>query len=587
MTRPRRSFNLIWLLLPAILGLYLIGNDSVSLWDRDEPRYAQTSRQMLQSGDWVVPKLLDEPRLKKPIFIYWCQAAAMKLFGENTFAARFPSAIFVTATVGLLAFSLRRTAGPRRAIWTAFIFATSGLTIAAAKMCITDGVLILFITAMQLCLGAILLGNSSWPIIITLGFAVGFGLLTKGPVALGVMGVTYATYYLLIFVDWFRERKTPTPAGFDVLSSSNPLPQSTQTRSAEQHHPAKPGSSIGLIVAKWLVAISLAIMVLGPWIYAIEQRVENFTINAIRGEVIERGTTAQEGHKGPPGFYLMLIWVTYFPWSLLLPAAIISGWKNRKIPHIRFALAAVIGPWLMLEFYKTKLPHYALPIFPPLAFLTADMLIRAARKREFTDKGFLRVVLLWSAIIFLVSTLPLGSIPFLGATSSVAWFAICLLPLLALELGRTIYIHFSAGKPLDAALAMGVGMILIVAVLYRGYLPYASFMRISNQVADVLIAEGATYPGAAIMIDYKETSLPFYQGGTIRPQRENNFLEITPPIEWPRWIVLTDKIWNQTPEAIKERLTVISKTHGLNYADGGRELDVLVVRTKPTATTQP
>src|SRR4249919_2830465 len=61
-------------------GLYLLGNGGVSLWDRDEPRYAQASRQMLQSGDWVVPKLLDEPRIKKPPMIYWCQARAMALF---------------------------------------------------------------------------------------------------------------------------------------------------------------------------------------------------------------------------------------------------------------------------------------------------------------------------------------------------------------------------------------------------------------------------------------------------------------------------------------------------------------------------
>src|SRR4051794_5816113 len=61
-------------------ALYLLGNGRVSLWDRDEPRYAQASRQMLESGDWVVPKLLDEPRIKKPPLIYWCQATSMAAF---------------------------------------------------------------------------------------------------------------------------------------------------------------------------------------------------------------------------------------------------------------------------------------------------------------------------------------------------------------------------------------------------------------------------------------------------------------------------------------------------------------------------
>src|SRR4051812_22341595 len=170
------SVRNITLIIICAAALYLLGNGSVSLWDRDEPRYAQTSRQMLQSGDWVVPHLLDEVREKKPVFIYWCQAAAMKLLGENTFAARFPSAVFVTATLVMLAAVLMKTVGPRRGFWTTFIFATSGLTLAAAKMCITDGVLIFFITAAQLCLATMLLGNRSWTVVLLCGLGVGFAL---------------------------------------------------------------------------------------------------------------------------------------------------------------------------------------------------------------------------------------------------------------------------------------------------------------------------------------------------------------------------------------------------------------------------
>src|SRR5438270_8671689 len=88
----------------AAAALYLLGNGRVSLWDRDEPRYAQCSRQMLRGfpgpgghgPDLIVPRYLTELRTEKPPFIYWCQAAAMKLFGENAFAARFPSAVAMT-----------------------------------------------------------------------------------------------------------------------------------------------------------------------------------------------------------------------------------------------------------------------------------------------------------------------------------------------------------------------------------------------------------------------------------------------------------------------------------------------------------
>ena len=83
-----------------ILGaacLYLLANGQVSLWDRDEPRYAQASRQMLQGGDWVVPRYLDSVRTAKPVFIYWCQSLSMKFMGDTAFAARIPSAVAMIA----------------------------------------------------------------------------------------------------------------------------------------------------------------------------------------------------------------------------------------------------------------------------------------------------------------------------------------------------------------------------------------------------------------------------------------------------------------------------------------------------------
>src|SRR3954470_18918833 len=81
------------LVIGAAAILYFIGAQSVSLWDRDEAWYAQTSKQMVESGDWVVPRFLDSPRYAKPVFIYWCQAASMKLFGPSELAARLPSAL--------------------------------------------------------------------------------------------------------------------------------------------------------------------------------------------------------------------------------------------------------------------------------------------------------------------------------------------------------------------------------------------------------------------------------------------------------------------------------------------------------------
>src|SRR5437762_2722371 len=150
MGSPRRYLILV---IIAAGALYLIGNDRVGLWDRDEPRYAQTSKQMLLSepADWVVPRLLDKVRTAKPIFIYWCQAGAMwMLHSTGEFAARLPSAVAMIITLIVLGVAIGRNIGWQRAVWTAFILGTSGLVIAAAKMCITDSLLLLWITIAQI-----------------------------------------------------------------------------------------------------------------------------------------------------------------------------------------------------------------------------------------------------------------------------------------------------------------------------------------------------------------------------------------------------------------------------------------------------
>ena len=198
MSRTRRGYAIRTLLiLIGALIVYLIGNAQVPLWDRDEPRYAQTSSQMLRTGDWVVPRLLDEVRTAKPVLIYWCQASAMRVLGENEFAARLPSAVSMLLTLIVLALVIWRTAGPRRAAWTVFILASSGLAIAAAKMCITDAVLLLWVVIAELCLIAIYRNRAPWWTPYLMWVAIALGGLTKGPVVLGVLLTTMLALAIL------------------------------------------------------------------------------------------------------------------------------------------------------------------------------------------------------------------------------------------------------------------------------------------------------------------------------------------------------------------------------------------------------
>ncbi|HSU66642.1 MAG TPA: glycosyltransferase family 39 protein, partial [Tepidisphaeraceae bacterium] len=201
-----------WLLL-LIAAVYLAGNGRTPLFDRDEPRYAQCSRQMLQSGDWVVPRLYDKLRTAKPPGIYWCQATAMSVMGDNAFAARFPSALATLGVCLLLGLGVRREMGTRHGVWTVFILASTILMLFAGKNCLTDAVLLLCITTALGCIYLLWQGRGGWTAVIVLAVAIGCGGLVKGPFILGVLAATLIALTVFAWLDRWSRGKGNDAAG--------------------------------------------------------------------------------------------------------------------------------------------------------------------------------------------------------------------------------------------------------------------------------------------------------------------------------------------------------------------------------------
>jgi 4-amino-4-deoxy-L-arabinose transferase-like glycosyltransferase len=548
---PNSPTARIILLLLAAAALYLIGNDRVGLFDRDEPRYAQTSRQMLNSNppDWIVPRLLDQVRTAKPVLIYWCQAASMKFLGQTPFAARLPSALAMLLTLSILAIVLTKTLDPQLALWTLTILASSGLVIAAAKMCITDSVLLLWITIAQLCLYAIYNGNSSWLITILLWLAVGLAGLTKGPV---VLAVQFSTLLVLSALDVGHNWRSPR-AWLSTL------------RWLKRTRP--------------LVGLFIVLAIVTPWLWAIEQRSPGFLRQTLLHDVWTRAIKPLEGHKGPPGFYLLTVWGTFFPWSLLLPTVATLAWKNRAASTVRFALAAVIGPWVVMEFVQTKLVHYVLPAFVPLAFLTADALLRCIRHQhdDLHRPLFVRVAAIWAILVALAASTPwLLARPFWPVSPTLLWTMVAL-SLLGILYAATVFLAFHARRIAAAASLMAAGMAAVLLLIYGLWLPHADFMWLPQRIANLLIHEGATRQGDVFMVDFKEDSLAFYQGGTIRP-KDNDYLTRQSPDQWGTFLVLTQNVLQQMPPENLARLQILHRLRGWAYADRGRIVEVLIAR---------
>ena len=137
------------LLLAAVLVLAGLG--ARGIWESDEGRYAGAAARMVDSGDWLTPRLdHDTPHLTKPPLAYWSIAAATVALGRSEAAARLPNALAFLLTV-LLLLDLGRGFAPERPWLPGLVYATAPVTVLGAGALTTDTLLALFETAAVWC----------------------------------------------------------------------------------------------------------------------------------------------------------------------------------------------------------------------------------------------------------------------------------------------------------------------------------------------------------------------------------------------------------------------------------------------------
>jgi 4-amino-4-deoxy-L-arabinose transferase-like glycosyltransferase len=485
----------------------------------------------------------------------------MHVFGPTPFAARLPSAIATVATLALLSVVLPRIIGHRRAFWSTFVFATALLPTYLSKVGMTDATLNLTITAGMLCLFSIWRGTARWPTMIGLGVAIGAGLRVKGPPIFLFLGMTLVALW--------------------VINATLDDPESPRrTYDLQRLLPAA--------TMKTAVVFGIALLICLPWVRALELAHPGAIATMLQKEIVARGAVPQEGHSGPPGYYAIAFWGTYFPWCLLWPAAIVAAWRRRRIAWVRFSLAAVLGPWVFLELYRTKLPHYWLPSFPFMAILTADVLLRAAGARIYAmrDRAFAITATIVAAVVTLAGAIPLGLV-FLGDGPRVPSILTGLALLATIAFASwTVAALIRHKRLLAAAGMMGGGFWAAVVVAFALYWPATPSLTLARRVGTELQLLQQERPGAARMIEFKEPSLAFYQGGTIRGLGDPAAL--ASPANRPRWLVTEESVWRRQPDAVRAGWSIERTFHGLNLADEGlRPRTIVILENRPVPTTLP
>ncbi|MBX3479711.1 MAG: glycosyltransferase family 39 protein [Caulobacter sp.] len=310
--------------------------------DRDESRFAQATSQMLETGDYVAINFQDQPRDKKPVGIHWMQAVSVALFSHvedrDIWPYRIPSLLGAMLAAAACAWGARVWFGERAGLMAGAMFGASFLLSTEAFIAKTDAVLAGCVTLAMAALGRIYaaslgVGEAGWRTSLLLWLGIAFGILVKGPVIAMVVLLTLAALWA-----WDRDARWMKHIG-------------------------------------WGWGLVLVLAVCGPWALAITVASDGgFWGAAIGGDLAPKLVGGHERHGGPFGYHLLISPLTLFPFCVLLPAALISGWKHRAEPGVRFALCWLIPTWLAFEILPTKLFHYSLPTHAALFWLMAAAL---------------------------------------------------------------------------------------------------------------------------------------------------------------------------------------------------------------------
>ena len=466
------------LLALLALALYLPGIAAIPPFDRDEARFAEASRQMLESGDFIRIRFQDAARNKKPAGIYWLQAASVALFSTPQSRAiwpyRLPSLLGATAAALLtLAFGRRFFPGEARAGPAAAVLLGSSLALVAeAHLAKTDAMLLATVVAAQGALGLVYTRLRAgrppgWGPALVFWIAQALAILLKGPVEPAIALLTVAALAI-------ADRDIRWIAGL------RPLP--------------------GLVVTAALVM---------PWLVAVERATGGrFLAGALGHDLLPKLLGGAESHGAPPGSYLLLLPATFWPGSLYLVPALYCGWRQRREAAPRFLLAWLVPAWVLFELVPTKLPHYVLPLYPALALLAGRALaagpaLALPRAVLLADRV---VAVLWSAVTLALALLILALPLYLGHGPGIAAIAGAAL---TLAIGGALFL---SGRRYILVAPLAFVLVLSLAAV----LPGLDRLWLSRSAA-ALVARDPPAPGEPILsIGYSEPSLVFLLGPRTR-----------------------------------------------------------------------
>ncbi len=471
-------------LVAFCLIAFLPGFFQIPPVDRDEARFAQASKQMVETGEYVDIRFQDEVRYKKPFGIYWLQAVAVKA-GEavglsnartTIWLYRIPSLLGAVGAVLLTYWAALAFVARRAALLAALMMASSILLGVEARLAKTDAMLLLTCVAAMGAMARIYLtarrapdAAISWKMPAILWTALAAGVLLKGPLILMFVALT-ALALSIADRSWRWTLRLRPLAGFAWLL---------------------------LLVSPWFIAI-------------VAKSGDSFFMKAVGDDMLSKITSGQEAHGAPPGYYLLLFWVTFWPGAVLAGLAAPMVWKARREPGAQFLLAWIIPSWIVFEIVMTKLPHYVLPLYPAIAILIAGILGPGGlSKRRWMVRGTVG----WFVFPLVIAGVVVAGFVAIGRDPGIiAWpFAAA-----ALIFGLFAWWLYEVDGAERSLLRGMMASVCVSITVYAVMFPMLPALFPSKLIADEVRASPCVQPQVASTFAYQEPSLVFMLGTNTR-----------------------------------------------------------------------
>ena len=488
----------VFVVLMAGLLCFLPGQSSIAPMDRDEARFAQSSKQMVTTGDYITPRFQQDLRAKKPVGIYWMQSAAASLFGVDDIASyRLPSLIGGLLAVAAVTILASFFMPPFQAILSGALLASSLVMMVESHLAKTDAMLTALVIIQQGIFWRIL-NIARTGAYVSGKYAVMFwgimalAILVKGPIAPLIALLTGLT--ILVF-----ERR------LDIFKPLRPI--------------------LGLVILTSLVL---------PWVLMVTSATDGAFLNiAIKGDLVNKLQSGQESHGAPPLTYLMLVVITFWPGSLFIARGINAIRNQWRDPNILFCLGWIVPFWVVLELTPTKLPHYNLPVFAALAILCSIGAFAALPPQKSTKSkdetkpatttflakalDYIRMMSLPRSLVLAWEYLFMAIGPVLGvvvlyaasfAQGSRAMAGVALLVSIIVSIGAFWWQRGGSMRAIGVMITAAIGFHM---ALMGGVMPSLDKIRVSPRLhAEIATLDPA--PDVIIAAGYHEPSLVFIQG---------------------------------------------------------------------------